>query len=72
MSYWHRNMDYDEVIICVKGSAKWETDDGNYTLNEGSLLYIPSGIAHILTSASSDYMAIEIKSKTALTVLPQV
>jgi len=68
MSYWHRNMDYDEIIICIKGNAKWETDDGEFNLNEGNLLYIPRGIAHILTTASSDYMAIEIKSKTSLNV----
>ncbi len=68
MPFWHRNMDFDEVIICVKGKATWKTEHGTYELNEGEMLLIPRGVSHnAAATADSDYMAIEIKSKSQLT-----
>ena len=68
MPFWHRNMDFDEVIICVKGKATWKTEHGTYELNEGELLLIPRGVSHTAAAtADSEYMAIEIKSKSQLT-----
>jgi homogentisate 1,2-dioxygenase len=46
MTFWHRNMDYDEVILCYKGSIHWETELGNITLQSGEMFVIPKGIAH--------------------------
>lgn len=68
MPFWHRNMDFDEVIICVKGNAVWKTENGTYELSEGEMLYIPRGVSHTAAAASdSQYMAIEVKSKEKLT-----
>ena len=68
MPIWHRNMDYDEVIICVKGEAKWMTEGGEFLLKAGEMLYIPRGISHSASAArDSDYMAIEVKSRATLT-----
>ena len=66
LPFWHRNLDYDEVIIVVKGWIKWATDLGEYTLKAGDMMLIPRGIAHRVLEASNDYEAIEIKSKTPL------
>ncbi|WP_158736488.1 homogentisate 1,2-dioxygenase [Alteribacillus sp. YIM 98480] len=46
MDFWHRSGDNDEVILCVEGQIKWETELGNVTLNAGEVLVIPRGIAH--------------------------
>ncbi len=68
MTFWHRNMDYDEVIVCVKGEAKWSTETGEFQLKSGEMLFIPRGVGHMASSnKDSDYMAVEIKSKVALT-----
>ncbi len=68
MPLWHRNMDYDEVIICVKGDAEWMTEEGEFHLKAGEMLYIPRGVSHSASAKKdSDYMAIEVKSKAPLT-----
>ena len=28
MGFWHRNIDFHEIIICVKGALRWETEIG--------------------------------------------
>ena len=67
MPFWHRNMDFDEVIICVKGTAEWKTESGTYQLKEGDMLLIPRGVSHTASAKSdSNYMAIEIKSRAPL------
>ena len=67
MPFWHRNMDYDEVIICVKGKATWKTENNTYELSEGEMLYIPRGVSHTAAATKdSDYIAIEIKSRSQL------
>ncbi|MGC8572573.1 MAG: hypothetical protein C0172_04030 [Caldisphaera sp.] len=67
LPFYHRNMDYDELIICLKGKALWETETGNFELNEGEMLIIPRGIAHRPVNPSQDYTALEIKYKNKLT-----
>lgn len=68
MIFWHRNMEYDEVIICVKGEAKWMTETGEFQLKAGEMLFIPRGVGHTASSdKDSDYVAIEVKSKVPLT-----
>ncbi len=46
MSFWHRNIDRDEVIICVKGGMTWETELGTITIKPGDILHLPRGLAH--------------------------
>jgi len=46
MTFWHRNMDCDEVIFCHKGAIIWETELGTITLNSGEMFVIPKGVAH--------------------------
>lgn len=46
MTFWHRNMECDEVIFCYKGAIHWETELGNITLRSGEMFVIPKGIAH--------------------------
>lgn len=46
MGFWHRNIDCNEVIICVRGALRWETEMGAVILKEGEVLVIPKGISH--------------------------
>ncbi len=46
MGFWHRNVDNNEVIICVRGALRWETEMGNVILREGEMILIPKGISH--------------------------
>ena len=46
MSFWHRNMDCDELIFCYKGAIHWETELGHITLQSGEMFVIPKGVAH--------------------------
>lgn len=68
MQYWHRNMDYDEVIIVIRGSAKWATDLGEFLIKVGEMLFIPRGIAHKVVEVSNDYEAIELKAAGPLEI----
>lgn len=46
MGFWHRNMDYDEIIICVQGGMTWETELGTLTIRPGEMVVLPRGVAH--------------------------
>jgi hypothetical protein len=46
MGFWHRNIDCNEVIFCVRGALRWETEMGAVILKEGEVLVIPKGISH--------------------------
>jgi len=46
MSFWHRSMDFHELIICIQGSITWETELGKVKMKPGQMLLIPKGIAH--------------------------
>lgn len=46
MGFWHRNMDYDEIIICVQGGMTWETELGTVTIRPGEMVVLPRGVAH--------------------------
>ncbi len=64
MSFWHRNNDADEVIICIKGSLIWETEMGSVQLDRGEMLLIPRGIAHrSLPGSKGTNVAVELKIK---------
>jgi len=63
MKFWHRNMEYDELIFCYKGSIHWETELGNVTLESGEMFVIPKGIAHrsLPPDNSEENIIIELK-----------
>lgn len=46
MGFWHRNVDYHEIIFCVRGALRWETEMGTTVLKEGDMMLIPKGITH--------------------------
>ena len=46
MGFWHRNSDAHEIIFCVKGAPRWETEMGIRIMRPGDMLLIPRGIAH--------------------------
>ena len=68
MSFWHRNNDADEVIICLEGALIWETEMGTVKLDRGEMLLIPRGIAHRSLPASQGQtnIAVELKVKGQL------
>ena len=56
MGFWHRNNDAHEIIFCVQGALRWETEMGVNVLRPGDMLFIPRGIAHrsLLCEESAD------------------
>jgi homogentisate 1,2-dioxygenase len=69
MGFWHRNIDADEVIICVKGALRWETEMGTKTMRPGDMLLIPKGIAHrsmLCEESGEENVLIELKIKETL------
>ena len=64
MSFWHRNMDCDELIFCHKGGIRWETELGNISLHPGEMFVIPRGIAHrslLPENSEGENIIIELK-----------
>lgn len=64
MGFWHRSVDHSEIIICVEGALRWETELGSHVLLPGQVLVIPRGIAHrsALDPASAEHnVLLEIK-----------
>ncbi len=68
MSFWHRNDDADEVIICLEGALIWETEMGTVRLERGEMLVIPRGVAHRALPGSDGQanVAVELKVKGQL------
>jgi quercetin dioxygenase-like cupin family protein len=70
MTFWHRNIDAHEIIICVKGSLRWETEMGTRTMRPGDMLFIPKGIAHrsmLCDGSAEENVLIELKVADDLT-----
>jgi mannose-6-phosphate isomerase-like protein (cupin superfamily) len=70
MGFWHRNVDYHEVIICVRGALRWETELGTVVLKEGEVILIPKGITHrsmLCEDSAEENVLIELKVKEKLT-----
>ena len=40
MGFWHRNIDAHEIIICIKGALRWETEMGVKTMHEGDMMFL--------------------------------
>ena len=70
MGFWHRNIDAHEIIFCVKGALKWETEMGVRTMHPGDMLLIPRGIGHrsmLCEDSTDDNVLIELKISDPLT-----
>jgi len=64
MGFWHRNIDDHEIIFCVKGALRWETEMGTKTMHPGDMLLIPKGIAHrsmLCEDSAAENVLIELK-----------
>jgi oxalate decarboxylase/phosphoglucose isomerase-like protein (cupin superfamily) len=64
MGFWHRNVDAHEIIFCVKGALKWETEMGVKVMHPGDMLFIPKGIGHrsmLCEDSTDDNVLIELK-----------
>ena len=64
MSFWHRNIDAHEIIFCVTGALKWETEMGTRIMKAGDMMMIPRGIAHrsmLCEESTKDNVLIEFK-----------
>jgi mannose-6-phosphate isomerase-like protein (cupin superfamily) len=70
MPFWHRNADYDEVILCVSGQIHWETELGELTLNPGELFRIPKGVAHRSKPGHTDQPNVIVELKLRSTLRP--
>ena len=70
MGFWHRNIDAHEIIFCVKGALRWETELGTRTMHPGDMLFIPRGISHrsmLCEDSTNDNVLIELKISDDLT-----
>jgi hypothetical protein len=66
MGFWHRSTDFSEVIICIRGALRWETELGTHILRPGGVLCIPRGIAHrsaLCDESAAENVLIELKVK---------
>ena len=64
MGFWHRNVDAHEIIICIKGALRWETEMGVKTMHEGDMMFIPKGIAHrsmLCEDSAEENVLVELK-----------
>ncbi len=69
MGFWHRNIDFHEVIICFRGALRWETEIKTVTLHAGEILVIPKGITHrsmLCDESEAENILIELKVTDAL------
>lgn len=70
MGFWHRNVDYHEIIFCVQGALRWETELGTTTLKAGEMILIPKGITHrsmLCPESGEENVLLELKIRDALT-----
>ncbi|GAA1272630.1 hypothetical protein [Arthrobacter pascens] len=70
MGFWHRSADFSEVIICIKGALRWETELGTHVLTAGKVLSIPRGVAHrsaLCEESGDENILIEVKISGDLT-----
>ena len=70
MGFWHRNVDYHEIIFCVRGALRWETEMGTVTLKEGNMMLIPRGITHrsmLCDESVEENVLLELKISEPLT-----
>ena len=69
MGFWHRNVDYHEIIFCFRGALRWETEITTVTLREGEMILIPKGISHrsmLCEDSKEENILIELKVRDTL------
>ena len=74
MGFWHRNADAHEIIFCVKGALRWETEMGVRIMHPGDMLFIPRGIAHRSTlceESEAENVLVELKISEELTYVAE-
>ncbi|MCB1478212.1 MAG: cupin domain-containing protein [Tepidamorphaceae bacterium] len=74
MGFWHRNADAHEIIFCVKGALRWETEMGIRIVRPGDMLFIPRGIAHRSTlceESEEENVLVELKIAEELTYVAE-
>ena len=74
MGFWHRNADAHEIIFCVKGALRWETEMGVRIVRPGDMLFIPRGIAHRSTlceESEEENVLVELKISEELTYVAE-
>ncbi|MCB1480495.1 MAG: homogentisate 1,2-dioxygenase [Rhodobiaceae bacterium] len=74
MGFWHRNADAHEIIFCVKGALRWETEMGIRIVRPGDMLFIPRGIAHRSTlceESEEENVLVELKISEELTYVAE-
>ena len=70
MGFWHRNVDAHEIIFCVRGALRWETEMGTTVLKEGDMMLIPKGITHrsmLCEESLEENVLLELKLTDKLT-----
>ena len=70
MGFWHRNIDYHEIIFCFRGALRWETEMGVVILHPGEMILIPKGITHrsmLCEESEEENILIELKVRDQLT-----
>ena len=70
MGFWHRNVDFHEIIFCVQGALRWETEIGTVTLKAGEMILIPKGISHrsmLCEDSAEENVLVELKIGEDLT-----
>ena len=74
MGFWHRNSDAHEIILCVKGALRWETEMGIRIVRPGDMLFIPRGIAHRSTlceESEEENVLVELKISEEITYVAE-
>ena len=69
MGFWHRNVDFHEIIFCFKGALRWETEMGTVILKEGDMMVIPKGITHrsaLCEDSAEENILLELKVRDEL------
>ena len=69
MGFWHRNVDFHEIIFCFKGALRWETEMGTVILKEGDMMVIPKGITHrsaLCDESAEENILLELKVRDEL------
>ena len=70
MGFWHRNIDFHEIIFCVQGALRWETEIGATVLKAGEMILIPKGISHrsmLCDESAEENVLVELKIDDEIT-----
>lgn len=69
MGFWHRSADFNEIIMCIRGALRWETELGSVVLREGQMIWISRGVAHrsmLCEESADENVLLELKIREDL------